>query len=64
MILFFLYSDERAVSKDEFANMLISWDIEETDAEKAYDFITEHGQKKMDCKEIFPPIKNLNSSFF
>jgi hypothetical protein len=30
--------------------MLLSWDIEQTDAEKAYDFITEHGKKKMDCK--------------
>ena len=29
--------------------MLISWDIDETSAEKAYDFITEHGQKRMDC---------------
>jgi hypothetical protein len=43
------FLDERAVSKDEFANMLISWDIEETNAEKAYDFITEHGKKHMDC---------------
>ena len=46
----FFFVDERAVSKDEFANMLISWDIDESSAEKAYDFITEHGQKKMDCK--------------
>jgi hypothetical protein len=30
--------------------MLLSWDIEQTDAEKAYDFITEYGKKKMDCK--------------
>jgi hypothetical protein len=30
--------------------MLISWDIDEANAEKAYDFITEHGKKKMDCK--------------
>jgi len=29
--------------------MLISWDIEEINAEKAYDFITEHGKKHMDC---------------
>ena len=49
--LFLLFDkDERAVSKGEFANMLLSWDIDETCAEKAYDFITEHGQKKMDCK--------------
>ena len=41
--------DERAVSKDEFANMLISWDIDESSAEKGYDFITEHGKKRMDC---------------
>lgn len=41
--------DERAVSKDEFANMLISWDIDESSAEKAYDFITDHGKKRMDC---------------
>ena len=43
------YLDERAVSKDEFANMLISWDIDEPSAEKAYDFITDHGKKRMDC---------------
>jgi len=43
------FLDERAVSKSEFANMLLSWDIDESAAEKAYDFITEHGQKKMDC---------------
>ena len=48
-----MFKDERAVMKDEFANMLISWDIDETSAEKAYDFITDHGQKKMDCKLIF-----------
>jgi hypothetical protein len=47
--IFFFFSDERAVSKDEFANMLISWDIDEANAEKAYDFITEHGKKRMDC---------------
>jgi hypothetical protein len=29
--------------------MLISWDIDETSAEKAFDFITEHGKKHMDC---------------
>ena len=29
--------------------MLISWDIDESSAEKAYDFITEHGKKHMDC---------------
>lgn len=45
--------DERAVLKDEFANMLISWDIDESSAEKAYDYITEHGKKKMDCKNMF-----------
>ncbi len=50
MFLFInLSSDERAVSKDEFANMLISWDIDESSAEKAYAFITEHGNKRMDC---------------
>lgn len=30
--------------------MLISWDIDEASAEKAYDYITEHGKKRMDCK--------------
>lgn len=50
---FLLFKDERAVMKDEFANMLISWDIDEASAEKAFDFITDHGQKKMDCKLIF-----------
>ncbi len=33
--------------------MLLSWDIEEGAAEKAYDFITELGKKKMDCKFNF-----------
>jgi len=28
--------------------MLISWDIDETSAEKAFDFITDHGKKHMD----------------
>lgn len=49
---FYYILDERAVSKDEFANMLISWDIDESSAEKAYDFITEHGKKRMDCTYI------------
>jgi len=31
--------------------MLISWDIDESSAEKAYDYITEHGKKRMDCKK-------------
>jgi hypothetical protein len=44
-----IYLDERAVMKDEFANMLISWDIDEASAEKAYDYMTEHGKKRMDC---------------
>lgn len=30
--------------------MLLSWDIDEDNAAKAYDFITESGKKKMDCK--------------
>ncbi len=29
--------------------MLISWDIDEANSEKAYDFITDHGKKHMDC---------------
>ncbi|CAF1137646.1 unnamed protein product [Adineta steineri] len=40
--------DERDVTKDEFANLLISWDIDEASAGKAYDYITEHGKKNMD----------------
>jgi hypothetical protein len=36
--------------------MLLSWEIDENNAEKAYDFITENGQKKMDCKS-----KNSNT---
>jgi len=51
------FLDERAVSKEEFANMLISWDIEEAHAEKAYDFITDHGKKHMDC--MFIVVVNL-----
>jgi hypothetical protein len=29
--------------------MLMSWDIDEANSEKAYDFITDHGKKRMDC---------------
>jgi hypothetical protein len=32
--------------------MLLSWDIDEACAEKAYDFITDNGKKHMDCKLI------------
>lgn len=46
----FFYKDERAASRSEFANMLLAWDIDEDAAAKAYDFITENGKKKMDCK--------------
>ncbi|CAF0760398.1 unnamed protein product [Didymodactylos carnosus] len=42
------FLDERAITKDEFASMLISWDIEEEAAGKAYDFITDNGKKTMD----------------
>ncbi|CAF2391830.1 unnamed protein product [Rotaria sp. Silwood2] len=42
------FLDERAVSRSEFANMLLSWDIDEENASKAYDFVTDHGKKKMD----------------
>ncbi len=60
LIIFLIYfcfsKDERSVSKSEFANMLLSWEIDENNAEKAYDFITENGQKKMDCKS-----KNSNT---
>ncbi|CAF1071172.1 unnamed protein product [Didymodactylos carnosus] len=42
------FLDERSATKDEFASMLISWDIDEAAAEKAYDFITDHGKKPMD----------------
>ena len=51
--LYNIFVDERNVSKSEFANMLISWDIDETSAEKAFDFITDHGKKHMDCKKNF-----------
>ncbi|CAF1066398.1 unnamed protein product [Adineta ricciae] len=41
------FLDEKAVLRDEFANMLIAWDIDEKTAEKLYDFITENGKKAM-----------------
>ena len=41
--------------------MLLSWDIDEGCAGKAYDFITDHGQKKMDCKS--PNDHNSKSLF-
>ena len=30
--------------------MLLSWDIDQESAGAAYDFITEHGKRRMDCK--------------
>ncbi|CAF1056978.1 unnamed protein product [Adineta ricciae] len=42
------FFNEKAVLKDEFANMLIAWDIDENTAGKLYDFITENGKKAMD----------------
>lgn len=45
-----IHSDERAITRSEFSNMLLSWDIEPEASAVAYDFITEHGKKRMDCK--------------
>ena len=63
-----MISDERNVLKDEFANMLISWDIDEKSAEKAFDFITDHGQKRMDCelnsKSSLVTLDSISSFFF
>ena len=41
-------SDDRDVTKDEFINMMLTWEIDETAAEIAYDFVTEYGKKRMD----------------
>ncbi|KAL7672815.1 hypothetical protein ACOME3_007695 [Neoechinorhynchus agilis] len=42
------FMDDRDVSKSEFADMLVIWDIDDEAAGNAYDFITESGKKKMD----------------
>lgn len=42
------FLDDRNVTKSEFADMLVIWDIDEEAAGKAYDFITENGKQKMD----------------
>ncbi|CAF1013523.1 unnamed protein product [Didymodactylos carnosus] len=42
------FMDERRVSKNEFADMLVLWDIDGDSSDKAYDFITENGKKPMD----------------
>jgi len=41
------FMDDRDVMKDEFVNMLLTWQIEETAGDKAYDYITQSGKKKM-----------------
>jgi len=46
------FFDDRNVLRDEFINMLLTWDIDEEAAGKAYDFITEGGKKKMNY-ELF-----------
>ncbi|CAF0864067.1 unnamed protein product [Brachionus calyciflorus] len=42
------FFDDRNVLKDEFVVMMSTWEINEDAAQKAYDYITENGAKKMD----------------
>lgn len=42
------FMEERNVSKQEFAEVLSIWNVTANNAEKGFDFITEHGAKKMD----------------
>jgi Ca2+-binding EF-hand superfamily protein len=42
------FLDHRNVTKAEFAEMLTIWNVEEDKADKAFDFVTENGAKKMD----------------
>jgi len=42
------FFDDRDVLKSEFVNMMLTFDIDEKAAEKAHEFITENGKKKMD----------------
>lgn len=42
------FFDDRDVLKNEFVNMMLTFDIDEKASEIAYDHITEKGKKKMD----------------
>jgi len=46
------FFDDKDVLRDEFINMMLTWEIDEEDAGKAYDYITENGKKKMNY-ELF-----------
>jgi len=46
------FFDDKDVLREEFINMLLTWEIEEEAAGKAYDFMTEKGKKKMNY-ELF-----------
>lgn len=42
------FLDDRNISASEFANMLLTWSVDETAAERAYNFMIDGGKKKMD----------------
>jgi Ca2+-binding EF-hand superfamily protein len=42
------FLEERNVQSNEFAEMMAIWNVQSNYAEKAFDFITENGAKKMD----------------
>lgn len=42
------FFDDRDVLKNEFVNMMLTYDLDEAALDKAYDSITEAGAKKMD----------------
>lgn len=42
------FFDDRNILKTEFADMMATWNVGEAEAEKAFDFITDLGKKKMD----------------
>ena len=43
-----IFQDDRDIKKSEFVRMMLTWDVSENGAAKAFDFITENGTKKMD----------------
>jgi len=46
------FFDDRDVQKNEFVNMMFTWDIDEDNSSKAFDYITENGTKKLNY-ELF-----------
>jgi len=42
------FFDDKNVLKEEFVTMMFTWEIDEKDSERAFDYITDKGKKKLD----------------